>query len=129
VIIDRKALAYSGLLLISFVIVSILVSRGNIRAVYTPGDIFLTTTSTTTTLGSVREIHGTVLFDFDEALISGVQLIVDRTAPDTTTTLDIFLPLDTSATSTLINAGNQPSGSMIYRHRPSGVDVLRRCAV
>ena len=40
-----------------------------------------------------------------------MELIVDRTSPNATTTLDIYLPLATSTTSTTLNLATQPVGT------------------
>ena len=65
---DRKALVYSGLLLVSLVIVSFLLSRGAIRALTDPADLSLTTPAADTATGDTREFEATLLFpDFEEA--------------------------------------------------------------
>ena len=98
---DRKALVYSGVLLLSLVIVSVLLSRGSVQAVINPGDIEFSTTPTTTTLGDPRTFRATTTFaDLETATISGVELIIVN---DTTgsTTLDVLLPLTSTASTTL----------------------------
>ena len=59
---DRKALAYSGLLLVSLVVVSFLLSRGSIQAVLNPGDVTLTTTSTPNVVGEPRTFNAELIF-------------------------------------------------------------------
>ena len=91
---DRKGLVYSGALLIALVIVSVLLSRGIVQAVVSSSDIVINTTSTPTKLGSPRRIVAHLNFpNFQSATVSGVELIIKQTSPDSTTTLDILLPL------------------------------------
>ena len=98
---DRKALVYSGVLLLFLVVVSVLLSRGRIQAVINPADIEFSTTSTTTTLGNARTFHATTTFaDLETATISGVELIIVNTTTGSTT-LDVLLPLTSTASTTL----------------------------
>ena len=99
---DRKALVYSGVLLLSLVIVSVLLSRGRLQAIHSEAHIDLFTTSTTSTVGAPRTFNITTTFaDLDTITISGVQLILYNSSTGTTT-LDVLLPV-TSTTSTTLD--------------------------
>lgn len=110
---DRKALAYSGVLLLSLVIVSIMLNRGLVQAVLQPADTTLVTTSTPTQIGQAREIHAEIAFpSFEEATVSAFELVIKQTSSTPTTTVRVLLPLDfsTSTTSTTLSLGTQPVG-------------------
>ena len=108
---DRKALAYSGLLLVSLVIVAVLLNRGMVHAVLSSGDVKLflkpSPTSNLTILTQPRLLGAELLFPNETSTLNGVQLVIKRTTPTTTatTTLDVFLPV-TSTTSTIVDLSN-----------------------
>ena len=102
---DRKALAYSAVLLLSLVIVSVLVNRSMVRAVLDPADITLTlapfATSTTSTLDQVREFKGELDFPDEDATVSLLEFIITLS---TATTTHFYLPLPTTSSTTTIEA-------------------------
>ena len=91
---DRKSLAYSGLLLVSLVVVSLLLSRGSIQAVLNAGEVTLLTSAVPNVAGDPRTFSAELLFpDFESSTLDGVQFTISRTSPNPTTTLDIYLPV------------------------------------
>ncbi len=91
---DRKGLAYSGLLLISLVIVSVLFSRGTVQAVLDPSHITLSTTSAPNAVGEPRYFDVELLFPNETATLSGVQFVVTSTSGTPVKLIDEFLALN-----------------------------------
>ena len=83
-------------------IVAILLNRGVIQAVLVSGDITLSSAAATYQLDEPVDLHAELAFpDQEEATVSGVELIIERTTPTSTqtTVLHVFLPLNFSTTS------------------------------
>ena len=107
---DKKAVAYSVLLLLSLVVVSILLGRGSIQAVLSPADISFSlapfATSSTSTLDQPREFEAVLQFPDEEATVSQLELIISTS---TVTTTHFILPLFTTSTSDFnVSLNGQP---------------------
>ena len=92
---NRKALIYSGALLVSLVVVSVLVGTGLVRAIQDAADLSFTTPPESNVLGSERHLHGEILFPNEEAVtVSAIELKITQNSPTSGTPVDIYLPLE-----------------------------------
>ena len=122
---DRKSLLYSGVLLLSLVVVAVMLNRGMVQAVLNADGIILSSTSSPSEIGGSRHFDAELRFpNLEEATLSGAQLVVTQVDTTTsTTTLDIMLPLafvSTSPTTTEINlvleAGGLGNGTVTVEY-------------
>ena len=103
--INKRSLFYSGALLLSLVFVAVLLNRGLIQAVQNDGDVTLTIAPGPTAFGDPVVLEGTLRFpNFEQATLSGVQLIITRKDATDTPMVNAFLPLGftTEASTTFI---------------------------
>jgi uncharacterized protein YjiK len=86
---NRKSLAYAGILLVTLVVASILLGKGMVQGVHNNADIKLTTDSNQYLLGQPIKWAGSLDFaDGEEATVHQVRLVVDGSQP-----LNVSLPL------------------------------------
>ena len=95
---DKRTLAYSGILLLALIAVSVLLNRGVIQGVHVSGDIQLSLQSPPASnqylLGQTIVFEGTVQFANDEsASIAKVRLVNVGGSPQP---LDVQLPVDST---------------------------------
>ena len=111
---DRKTLGYSGLLLLSLVIVSVLLNQGVVRGIHEANEITASLlpfpTSTTTTLDQPRLVQLELALPDHEVTIDRIEFIVTTS---TATTTHWYLPLvATTTTSTAPVVGPVATGTM-----------------
>jgi len=91
---NRKSLIYSGALLVSLVVVSVLVGTGLVRAIQDRADLSFTTSLDPNELGTERALHGEILFPNEEAVTVGaIELQIIQTSPNSATWVDVYLPV------------------------------------
>ena len=91
---DKKSLAYSGILLLALLTVGVMFNRGIVRAVLDPGHIVLTPEDQTVALDEAVTFEGSLQFPNEEAALNGVELIILQKTPASTTRVSFFLPTE-----------------------------------
>ena len=117
---NRRSLAYSGVLLLTLIVVSVLLNRGLIQGLDTNAHVSVSTDLSQYTLGQTIVIQGTLTFTADETAAIGRVRLTNTSGPQL---LDVNLPVgDTGGVFMDLSSG--VAGTLLVKVTFTGVSDI-----